>query len=351
MKILRLEKGLSAKDRGRVHGETFADDVKELAEIRLGLISAAWQGASEKDVLALAEEHLPVLRKYDQDLYQEFQGVAQAAGVTEAELLVLNHYTDLRDMGITEKALEEGCSILHARYDEEVLVAQTWDMHATAEPFCLMMYLPDEGVWTLTVTGCLALCGLSSTGLAVAINNLVMSDAKIGVSWPTLVRKMLRAGSVERAEDVLRDSPVGSGHHYALVDKKTSRAWESSGSRSVRVYDGKRSPYIHTNHCLDPDLDKLSRISSTSTTHSRYSQASDLLQKNPRPNSDELWDMMACRIDFPRSLFTDRTTELTPHGIATCARVLMDCERLEIWARTGKDEDQTPLKFDWATEE
>ena len=135
MKILRLEKGLSAKDRGRVHGETFADDVKELAEIRLGLISAAWQGASEKDVLALAEEHLPVLRKYDQDLYQEFQGIAQAAGVTEAELLVLNHYTDLRDMGITEKALEEGCSILHARYDEEVLVAQTWDMHATAEPF------------------------------------------------------------------------------------------------------------------------------------------------------------------------------------------------------------------------
>jgi isopenicillin-N N-acyltransferase like protein len=349
LKILRLEKGLSAKDRGWIHGEAYADQVQELAQIRIQLISAAWLGASESRVLRLAEEHLPLLREYDHDLYQEFQGIAEAARVTEAQLLVLNHYTDLRDMGITEKALEEGCSILHARYGDEVLVAQTWDMHATAEPFCLMMFLPDEGVWTLTITGCLALCGLSSTGLAVAINNLVMADAKIGISWPTLVRKMLRAGTVEGAQQVLLSSPVGSGHHYALVDKTTSRAWESSGSRNIQVYDGSESPYVHTNHCLDSQLDKLSRISSTSTTHSRYSQALDLLGANPRPNSDELWEMMACRIDFPDSLFTDRTTEATPHGIATCARVLMDCERLEIWARAGKDEDQTPLKFDWGS--
>jgi isopenicillin-N N-acyltransferase-like protein len=347
LKILRLEKGLSATERGWIHGETYIDQVQELAEIRTELISIAWGGASGKRILALADEHLPVLREYDRDLYQEFQGIAQAARVSEQRLLVLNHYTDLRDMGITDQALEEGCSILHTRYGEEVLTAQTWDMHATAEPFCLMMYLPDEGVWTLTVTGCLALCGLSSTGLGVTINNLVMADAKVGISWPTLVRKMLRAGNVEAAEHVLLNSPIGSGHHYALVDRNSSRAWESSGSRNVLVYDGQKSPYVHTNHCLDTQLDELSRISPTSTTHSRFSQANELLEANPRPSADELWEMMACRIDFPNSLFTDRTTEFTPHGIATCARTLMDCQRMEIWARSGKDSEQTPMKFDF----
>ena len=245
------------------------------------------------------------------------------------------------------QALEEGCSILHARYGNEVLIAQTWDMHATAEPFCLMLFLPDEGVWVLTITGCLALCGLSSDGLAVRINNLVMSDARVGISWPTLVRKMLRAGSVEAAEQVLLNSPVGSGHHYALVDAHSSKAWESSGSDNALIYDGQTSPYVHTNHCLDLKMQDLSRISPTSTTHHRYAQATALLEQNPTPNSDELWEMMNCRIDFPNSLFTDRTTEATPHGIATCARVLMDCKRREIWARGGKDAEQTPLKFDW----
>lgn len=347
MKILRLESGLSAVERGWVHGETFKDDVQELAEIRTELISAAWGGASSKRILSLAEEHLPVLREYDADLYGEFQGIAQSAHISEAQLLVLNHYTDLRDMGDSAKALEEGCSILHARYGEEVLIAQTWDMHATAEPFCMMLFLPDEGVWVLTITGCLALCGLSSKGLAVCINNLVMSDARVGISWPTLVRKMLRAGSVPAAEEVLLNSPVGSGHHYSIVDADSSKAWESSGSGNALIHDGQTSPYVHTNHCLDLKMQDLSRISPTSTTHHRYAQATALLKQNPTPNADELWEMMNCRIDFPNSLFTDRTTEATPHGIATCARVLMDCKRREIWARGGKDTEQTPLKFDW----
>lgn len=349
MKVLRLEPGLSATERGRVHGETFASDIRALAEIRIELIRQAWDGASRERVLKLAERHLPVLREYDGDLFEEFQGIAQASGLSEPELLVLNHYTDLRDMGLSAgEVLEEGCSILHARYDDQVLVAQTWDMHSTAEPFCMMLYLPDENVWTLTITGCLALCGLSSDGLAVAINNLVMSDARVGVSWPTLVRKMLRAGSVVEAERVLRDSPVGSGHHYLLADPSSSRAWESSGSRDALVYDGEKSPYVHTNHCLDPAMQQLSRISPTSTTNHRYAQAQDLLADNFQPTSQQLWDMMACRINFPNSLFTDRTTPDHPHGVATCARILMDCNKLEIWARNGRDEEQTPLKFDWS---
>lgn len=347
MKELRLERGLSALERGHVHGETFADDIKELANIRTELIQEAWDRRSRRPVIEKAELHLPILEAFDADLYREFQGIAQASGLTEAELLVLNHYTDLRDLGLSDQALEEGCSILHVRYGNEVYLAQTWDMHATAEPFVMMLYLPDEGVWTQTVTGCLALCGMSERGLAVAINNLVLSDAKVGVSWPTLVRKMLRAGSVQEAEKVLLEAPVGSGHHYLLVDHNSSRGWETSGVGEALVYDGTTSPYIHTNHCLDSRLSGLSQISPTSTTHDRFAQADQLLGQNPEPVAMELWQMMACRVNFPNSLFTDRTTRENPHGVATCARVLMDIKRGEVWGRAGKSLDQSPQKYDW----
>ena len=347
MKELRLDRGLSAAQRGEVHGETFARDIQELSNIRKDLIQKAWGHKTDQVILERASAHLPLLAEYDEDLYQEFQGIARASGLSESQLLILNHYTDLRDLSLSGSAMEEGCSILHARYGDEVLLAQTWDMHATAEPFVLMLYLPDEGVWTLTITGCLALCGLNRNGLCVAINNLVMSDARIGVSWPTLVRKMLRAKSVDGAEEALLATKVGSGHHYALVDREKSAAWEISGTEGVKVYDGSESPYIHTNHCLDRSLDEKSRISETSTTHDRFFQAQRLLLEKPEPTALELWEMMACRDDFPRSLFTDRTSPENPHGVATCARVLMDCARGEIWARAGKDVDQTPRKFEW----
>lgn len=345
MKVLRLEKGLSAEKRGEVHGETFRDDIRRLAGIRTELIQMAWGLGSADAVLSRAEEHIPILAEYDADLYAEFQGIARASGLTEAKLLVLNHYTDLRDLGVAEKAMEEGCSILHVRYGEEVLLGQTWDMHATAEPFVMMLYLPDEGVWTLTITGCLGLCGLNRNGVAVAINNLVMSDARVGVSWPTLVRRLLRQDSVDQAERALLATRVGSGHHYALSGPNKSVAWETSGSAQACVYDGSYSPYVHTNHCLDKHFQSLSRIADTSTTQHRFDQATDLLKINPEPSCGELWEMMACRDNFPYSLFTNRSTPENPHGISTCARVIFDCPRGEVWARNGDAPDQSPIIF------
>lgn len=347
MKVLRLERGLSAGQRGEVHGETFAQDIRELAQIRTELIQKAWDERTPGRVVEKAALHLPVLRSYDPDLYAEFAGIARASGLSEESLLILNHYTDLRDLGIPEHALEEGCSILHVRGNDKSLLAQTWDMHATAEPFVLMLYLPDEKVWTLTITGCLALCGLNAGGMAVAINNLVMSDAKVGVSWPTLVRKMLRAQSVEQAQQVLRAAPVSSGHHYLICNAEHSVGWESSGSGHSLVYNGLTSPYIHTNHCLDKQFSRLSRISPTSTTHHRYEQAGRLLEENPDPSVEQLWEMMDCRDDFPRSLFTDRTTPDNPHGVATCARVLMDCNEVKIWARAAGDTEQSLKLYEW----
>ncbi len=317
-----------------------------MAAIRTELIQKNWDRPASA-VREKARPHLPILADYDQDLYEEFQGIAEASGAGEVDLLILNHYTDLRDLSLSAAGMEEVCSILHVRYGQEVLMAQTWDMHATSAPYVMMLHLPDEGVWVQTITGCLALCGLNKSGLAVAINNLVMSDAKVGVSWPTLVRRMLREPDVTGAERVLLSAPVGSGHHYALVDPVQSRAWETSGSHQALVYDGNRSPYVHTNHCLDQRMEELSRIAETSTTRDRFVQAGDLLGRNPEPTPSELWEMMGCRENFPRSLFTDRSSPENPHGVATCARVLMDCARGELWARSALDEDQSMRKFEW----
>lgn len=345
MKELRLLPGLSAQERGRVHGETFREDIHQLAEIRRGLACAEWLKVGEGEARAVAERHLPLLAAYDEDLYQEFQGIAQAANISQADLLILNNYTDFRDLGLNRSSLEEGCTILQARYDEEVLIGQTWDMHASAEPFVIMMFFPDEAVWVQTVTGCLALCGLNRDGLAVTINNLVMKDAQVGVSWPTLVRKMLRTSTTQEAESVLLSTKVGSGHHYLVGDRHRSVAWEIGASRKAKLFDGAYGTYVHANHCLDSEMEALSRISATSTTTHRQGQGQELLAKKPQPTAKELWDILGCRQNFPYCLFTNRSSVDNPHGVATCARVLFDCKRGEVWARAAFDQDQLPIVY------
>ena len=90
MKELRLERGLSALERGRVHGETCARDIQDLAAIRTDLIRKAWDAKDATLVRERAKMHIPILADYDQDLYQEFQGVAQGSGLSETDLLILN---------------------------------------------------------------------------------------------------------------------------------------------------------------------------------------------------------------------------------------------------------------------
>lgn len=348
MKELKLSKGLSPKERGHAHGETFRADIQELAAIRRELICEAWSLSNADKVRDYAKQHLPLLAGYDADLYLEFQGIAESSSLSEADLLILNHYTDLRDLNLSADYLEEGCTIVYASYADRCLVGQTWDMHATAKPYVMMLFLPDEGVWVQTITGCLGLCGLSSRGVAVTINNLVMKDARVGVSWPTLVRKMLRSESAREAEKVLLATRVGSGHHYFVCDPELALGWEISASSRAKTFEASQGVYVHANHCLDSQMGELSKISDTSTTRARQNQGQELLGANANPSPHELWEFMHCQSNFPYCLFTDRSSSENPHGVATCSRVLMDCTNLEIWARGALEEDQSPIVYSFS---
>src|SRR5262245_43078549 len=99
-KPLRVIESLSrdALTNGHQHGETFRHEIKDLAEIRLERMCSLSSYKRQKDVLDLAERHLPILQKFDKNLMAEFQGISESSGVSLAHLVVLNHYTDMRDI-------------------------------------------------------------------------------------------------------------------------------------------------------------------------------------------------------------------------------------------------------------
>lgn len=366
MRVLELPAGATPRQWGQLHGESFRGEIQSLAAIRVYLCTRVGSFGSEEQVLHAAAAHLPILQAYDEALYQELCGVAEGSGLTPEHIVVANHYTDLRDLspdpakwtpaptadqprgaaaassasgeGGARDSQGDGCSVIWAETPSGRVLAQTWDMHATAIPYVMILGVPAVGGRpahrVLTVTGCLGMAGMSSARVAIAINNLFSTDATLGIVWPAMVRKALAAADAGAARDVVMQSPIGSGHHYFVADRQRAFAIETSGTRRKQIFEG-GAGYCHTNHCLDPEIAAASKVPPTSTTFDRYAWLGKSLAARPIADLDDAWRRLGSQDGWPRSVSTNLATPQNPHGAATCGAIAMNLDTGELWAQGG----------------
>jgi len=360
MRTLELPADKPPREWGRIHGESFRGEVRALAQIRIYLCTKVGGFQSSAQVLDAARAHLPVLERYDAALHAELLGIAEGAAVSPEEIVVANHYTDLRDldpdpanwrpaptrddpaMAHAGRGAEglggDGCSILWSETSTGRILGQTWDMHATAIPYVMVLRVPERdgrpGATLLSVTGCLGMAGMNTARVAIAINNLFSTDATLGVVWPAMVRRALLEPDAARARDVIATSPIGSGHHYFVADRASAYAIEASGTRRKQVFEGGRV-YCHTNHCIDQDIAARSKVPATSTTFDRMTWLERDLERAPLHDLDDAWRRLGSDDGWPRSICTNMATPESPHGAATCGAIAMNLDTGELWAQQG----------------
>ncbi|MCE9576719.1 MAG: hypothetical protein K8W52_26470 [Deltaproteobacteria bacterium] len=349
MRTLELPAGASPRTWGQIHGESFRGEVRALAAIRTYLCITNGRFGDRRAVLDAADAHLPVLARYDRGLHDELCGIAEGAGVTPAEIVVANHYTDLRDLDPDPAKWDNapegpdsdpgGCSVVWSETVTGRILAQTWDMHATAIPYVMMLKVPasDAGPagWFLTLTGCLGLAGMNSARVAIAINNLYSNDATVGVVWPAMVRKALHHKTALAARDQVMQSPIGSGHHYFVADRTHAFGIETSGRLRRVTYAGERVSHCHTNHCLDAAVGAVSTVPKTSTTYDRLSWLDRSVAASPIVDLPDVWRRLGSQEGWPRSVCTNMATPEYPHGTATCGAIAANLDTGELWAQGG----------------
>lgn len=360
MRVLELPAGASPRTWGRIHGESFRGEIQSLSAIRTYLCTRVGGFPDPASVLAAAEAHLPVLARYHDGLYQELVGIAEGAALSPAEIVVTNHYTDLRDLSPDRARWrpapehgEGGCSVIWAESPTGRILAQTWDMHATAIPYTMMMKVPASAdgpaAWCLTLTGCLGLAGMNRDRIAIGINNLYSNDATLGVVWPAMIRRVLHQRSAAQARDLVVGSPVGSGHHYLVADRHQAYAVETSGVLRKVMYrstaDQPQPSYCHTNHCLDAEVAAVSAISPTSTTRERMTWLSRSLADRPIADLADVWTRMGSQDGWPKSVCTNMSTPEAPHGTATCGAIAMNLDTGEVWGQGGLITNVRPERF------
>jgi isopenicillin-N N-acyltransferase-like protein len=283
--------------------------------------------------------------------------------VPAADIVVLNHYTDLRDLdpdpaawrpAPTRDAPElggsgggaggagglggDGCSVLWAESPTGRVLGQTWDMHATAIPYVMVLRVPSSpagpAATLLTVTGCVGMAGASAARVAVAINNLFSTDATLGVVWPAVVRRALQCQTARAARDAIAASPIGSGHHYFVADRAEAFAIEASGTRRREVFRG-GPVYCHTNHSLDAEVAARSKVPAASTTYDRMRWLEADLARAPVRDLADAWRRLGSDEGWPRSVCTNMATPESPHGAATCGAFAVNLDTGELWAQQG----------------
>jgi isopenicillin-N N-acyltransferase-like protein len=321
---------------GEQHGESFRADIRAVYDIRLALTLSKTDLGTQENVLALARHHLPVLEKFDRALYDELCGIARGAGVKPEQIVLVNHYTDLRDLGLADlKRLDAGdpggCSALFLGDGKHRIVGQTWDMHGSAEPYALLLKIPSlpptpqvnaAGIPKLgstlcfTITGCLGMTGMTSWGTALTINNLNSVDAVVGVVWPALVRRALREPSAKAMRDLILNSNIGSGRHYIVADDVDVFGIETSGTKKKVIREGGRGPYFHTNHCVDDEMVGTCRILPGSTTLQRYATLGEIVKKKLPSDLRSVFDALE-PVGLPQN-------PTNPHDVATCGALVMD---------------------------
>jgi isopenicillin-N N-acyltransferase-like protein len=351
MRSFELPSGVSPREQGRAHGEAFRGEVSSLADIRLHL-TCRMGGGTRVQVLELAERHLPVLERYDRALAEELAGIAEGANLSAAMVLVLNHYTDLRDHRFDQDAagaVTDGCSVVWTRTPDGPLCGQTWDMHASSVPYVLMLRQPAReerpAAWFLSLTGCLGMTGMNEHGVALCVNNLPATDARIGAAWPAIVRRALDQRSAAAARDELLAAPVGSGRHFLVADREQAFGVEVSGTHRAVVFSGQGRSYVHTNHALDPELAGRTQIAPGATTYDRFRYLESMLDRALPAADAELWQLLGSEEGYPRSVCSNLASPEDPHGPATCGGVVMRPGQGVLDACSGFTHHASPQRF------
>lgn len=298
-KIRVLEVGGSFYEMGFAHGKKFRDEIHEFTEDRIKLSSSdIWTGRSisREAVLELAEACVAEHEAYSPELMDELRGVSDATGLSLGALIINNGFTDFIDVvyaegeAYTPKEAElhyDDCTAFlvpsNLTADGQAMYGQTWDMHATATPYVMLLRgTPDNApkFLSFTITGCLGMIGMNEHGITVGINNISGGDGQIGVTWIFVVRKILMQDNIEDALKCITEAKLAGAHNYLIMDKHGNGYNVEAMSTRKEITKLNSESIVHTNHCLVDytiDVQRYRPEASMQSSKARLTRAYNLL--------------------------------------------------------------------------
>ena len=244
------------RHRGRAHGEAFRERIAGAIDAWFGHLSERIEPQDFVADLCHRSGLRTGVERHAPDLLQEVEGIAEASRQPIETMLAWQFVDEswwyLDEWRAAPPQPHERCSAVAVNHAGTGIVAQTMDLPWHFDGTQIMLrYLDDSGLEILapSVAGLLALNGVNSAGLAVAITGVSqLAHGTGGVSSGFILPMLLRCRTVDEALALLDRTPGASGDSYTLGTRDRSTVVEVSADGMGIVHDGDRA--LHTNHPL-----------------------------------------------------------------------------------------------------
>ena len=220
----------------------------------------------------LLEPSQAIIQRHEPSLWMELEAMAHAAELPVTDLLIIHGYNDLLSrLSCSVAPMPSTYVTIDATHtaDGSPLMAMCWYLDPALFPYLtLLRRIPTHGPSTLclTLAGLGPIAGLSEAGIAVARNELRVSDGVEGLFTSHLLSAMLSSPSFEDVQRRANTGPRQGGaaiHGLSASGERFTN--ELSGQLSIRLNDPfMNAPRVHTNHALDENI--MSTVSTVDKT-------------------------------------------------------------------------------------
>jgi isopenicillin-N N-acyltransferase-like protein len=237
--------------RGLAAGSALAEPAALSLAAYLPLFASS--GHDLDDVRRFGARVLERTASWHPPLAVELEAFALGARLEPELVGALNGRTELL-------ALAECTTVGRCESAEGPWLAQNWDWYADDLQRCLVWSAAVEGARfaTMTEAGVLAKVGVSTRGIAVALNILYhASDGRgeLGVPVHLVLRRLLEeAASTGDAWELLRETPYSASSCLTVVDATGDGGCFELSPAGVARIEPRDGLLAHTNHFLDDAL-------------------------------------------------------------------------------------------------
>ena len=219
------------------------------------------RGIDEDILYQNVKKFIPAIKKYDKALLLEMQGIADGAGLTLEDIVLLNVRSELMNKLWGIDLIHEGCTTftIKSADNNKLFMAQTWDWVKESLNRMILIVEKDSNsnttFMTITEAGIIGNVGMNSKGNTVLLNyTSVLETTYSGAPYHIILRRALESKDLIDLEREMIRSPVAFAIHVLACGITQAPVSYEITSTGIDKFVMEDMYLIHTNHIISKRL-------------------------------------------------------------------------------------------------